>query len=254
MLLSTLLVLQVAITQDSASRVFDGRTARIDVAARRVDTTVTIDGSLSEPPWMAAALLTGFSQFSPVDGRTATDSTEIFVWYSATAIYFGIRAYAPAGTVNATLADRDKIHADDHVQIVLSTFNDSRQAFVFAVNPLGVQADGTLNEGQSVQRGSGTLGGSARDPVDLSANFTFESKGRLTDYGYEVEVRIPFKSLRYQAQDVQDWGLHVVRQVQRLGAEDSWVAARRGAASFLGQSGRLRGLQGITRGDRKSVV
>ena len=62
--------------------------------------------------------------------------------------------------LNATLADRDKIQADDHVQIVLSTFNDSRQAFVFAVNPLGVQADGTLNEGQGVQRGSGTLGSS----------------------------------------------------------------------------------------------
>lgn len=250
MLLPTLLLLQIAVAQDSASRVFDGRAARIDVAARRVDTTITIDGSLSEAPWSNAALLTGFSQFSPVDGRSATDSTEVFVWYSARAIYFGIRAYAPAGSVNATLADRDKIQADDHVQILLSTFNDSRQAFVFAVNPLGVQADGTLNEGQGVQRGSGILGGSgsARDPVDLSANFTFESKGRLTDYGYEVEIRIPFKSLRYQSQEVQDWGLHVVRQVQRLGTEDSWVAARRGAASFLGQAGRLRGLQGITRG------
>ncbi len=251
MLLSTLFLLQVAATQESASRVFDGRVSRLDVAARRVDTAITIDGSLSESPWTAAARLTGFSQFAPVDGRPATDSTDIFVWYSPTAIYFGIRAYAPAGTVNATLADRDKIQSDDHVQILLSTFNDNRQAFVFAVNPLGVQADGTLNEGQGIQRGGGGGlggGGSARDPVDLSANFVFESKGRLTEYGYEVEVRIPFKSLRYQSQDVQDWGLHVVRQVQRLGAEDSWAPARRGAASFLAQSGRLKGLQGMTRG------
>jgi hypothetical protein len=250
MLLTTLALLQLAIAQDGASRVFLGRDARLDVAARRIDTVVTVDGSLTESVWASASLLTGFSQFSPVDGRPAADSTEVLVWYSPTAIYFGIRAFAPPGTVNATLADRDKITADDHVQIMLGTFNDQRQAFVFAVNPLGVQADGTLNEGQVAQRGSGTLGSGsgARDPADLSANFVFESKGRLTEYGYEVEVRIPFKSLRYQSQDVQDWGLHIVRQVQRLGAEDSWAPARRGAASFLAQGGRLRGLRGLSRG------
>jgi uncharacterized protein DUF5916 len=250
MLLPGLLLFQLAIAQDGASRVFVGRASRLDVAARRIDTVVTIDGSLTEPVWAAASLLTGFSQFSPVDGRPAADSTEVLVWYSPTAIYFGIRAFAPPGSVNANLADRDKITADDHVQIMLGTFNDQRQAFVFAVNPLGVQADGTLNEGQSVQRGSGTLGSGAgaRDPADLSANFVFESKGHLTDFGYEVEVRIPFKSLRYQSQEVQDWGLHVVRQVQRLGAEDSWAPARRGAASFLAQGGRLRGLRGLSRG------
>lgn len=252
MLLSTLLLVQLAAPapQDGATRVFDGRAARLEVAVRRVDTVVTIDGALTESPWSGAAILTGFSQFAPVDGRAATDSTEVLVWYSPSAIYFGIRAFAPAGTVNATLADRDQIQADDHVQILLSTFNDGRQAFVFAVNPLGIQADGNINEGQVSTRGAGTLGrgGAARDPTDLSANFVFESKGRLTEYGYEVEIRIPFKSLRYQSTEVQDWGLHIVRQVQRLGAEDSWAPARRGNASFLAQSGRIKGLRGITRG------
>lgn len=250
MLVTVLALFQLAIAQDGAARVFSGRESRLDVAVRRIDTTITIDGALNEPVWASASLLTGFSQFSPVDGRPAADSTEVLVWYSSSAIYFGIRAFAPPGTVNATLADRDKITADDHVQILLGTFNDQRQAFVFAVNPLGVQADGTLNEGQAVQRGGGTLGSTsgARDPADLSANFVFESKGRVTAYGYEVEVRIPFKSLRYQSQEVQDWGLHIVRQVQRLGAEDSWAPARRGAASFLAQGGRLRGLRGLSRG------
>ena len=196
MLLSTLLFLQVAVIQDSASRVFDGRTARIDVGARRVDTTVTIDGALSEAPWTAAALLTGFSQFSPVDGRSATDSTEVFVWYSARAIYFGIRAYAPAGTVNATLADRDKIQADDHVQILLSTFNDSRQAFVFAVNPLGVQADGTLNGAEFARQRH--LGAAARREIPL-IHREFQLRPR-TPHSYGTRWScIPFKSLRYQA-------------------------------------------------------
>ena len=133
------------------------------------------------------------------------------------------------------------------MEIILSTFNDGRQAFVFGVNALGVQADGTLNELQSVTS-SGSSGTAARATADLSANFVYESKGRVTDFGYEVEVRIPFKSLRYQPRDVQDWGLQLVRKVQHLGHEDTWTPARRDAASFLQQSGRLIGLRDLRRG------
>src|SRR5712692_8637451 len=71
---------------------------------------------LDEPVWRQAALLTGFSQYRPVDGRPAADSTQVLVWYSPDAIYFGIRAYESHGAVvRATLADRDNIDADDRV-------------------------------------------------------------------------------------------------------------------------------------------
>ena len=193
---------------------YSGREKKLDVPPPRIEADVTIDGELSEPAWAQAAMLTGFSQFQPVDGRPATDSTHVLVWYSPTAIHFGIRAYEAHGLVNANLLDRDKIFTDENIQILLGTFNDGRQAMVFAVNPLGVQADGTLNEGTG-SRGGGAFGSgqSAREQPDLSANFVFESKGRVTEYGYQVEIRIPFKSLRYQSKDVQDWGINVVRQV-----------------------------------------
>jgi hypothetical protein len=229
--------------------VYNGRERKISVQIPRVEADVTIDGSLTEPAWTQAAILTGFSQFQPVDGRAATDSTAVMVWYSATAIHFGVRAYEAHGAVNANLLDRDKIFTDENIQILLGTFNDGRQAMVFAVNPLGVQADGTLNEGTG-GRGGGSFGAGqqAREQPDLSANFVFDSKGRVTDFGYEVEIRIPFKSLRYQSKDVQDWGINVVRQVQHLGAEDTWAPTSRGAASFLAQSGRLIGLRDLRRG------
>ena len=105
-----------------------------------------MDGQLTEEAWSQAAILTGFSQFSPSDGVPAADSTDVLVWYSPTAIHFGIRAWEAHGGVHATLADRDRIGADDHIQILLSTFNDGRQATVFAVNPYGVQSDGALVE------------------------------------------------------------------------------------------------------------
>ena len=168
--------------------------------------------------------------------------------YSPNAIYFGIRAHATPGTVRATLADRDRIDNDDWIQIYLGTFNDARQATVFGVNPLGVQMDGAAVE--STNRGGGGFSGlaSGRLVPDLSPDFIFDSKGRLTAFGYEIEVRIPFRSLRYQSANTQNWGLHVVRRIQSSGHEDSWSPAKRSAASFLDQSGTLVGLNGLHRG------
>lgn len=229
--------------------VYSGRANQLRVRPpRQEEVGAVVDGRLDEPQWAHAALLTGFSQFSPTDGTPAADSTEVLVWYSPTAIHFGIRAFEPHGAPRATLADRDRIGADDQIQILLGTFNDGRQATVFAVNPLGVQADGTLTESnQNLSAGFGG-GALARQPADLSSDFVFQSKGEVTRDGYVVEVRIPFKSLKYQSADVQSWGLNVVREVQHSGHEDSWAPARRAGLSFLAQSGVLEGLTGLRRG------
>ena len=232
-----------------AGATYNGRANQLRVRPPRLEETgMTMDGALDEPQWKEAARLTGFSQFTPNDGVAAEDSTEVLVWYSATAIHFGIRAFEPHGAPRASLADRDHISADDNVQILLGTFNDGRQATVFAVNPLGVQADGTITESnsrQSASFGGGTL---ARDPTDASSDYVFQSSGHVTPEGYVVEVRIPFKSLKYQSADEQTWALNIVRQVQHSGHEDSWAPARRSGSSFLGQSGALEGLTGLRRG------
>lgn len=245
-----LLLVSLTTAADDATAVFSGREGRLKVRPPRIEEAITVDGVLDEAAWRSAARLTGFSQYSPADGRPADNRTDVLVWYSATAIHFGIRAEAEPGSVRATLASRDKIESDDSVQIFLSTFNDGRQAWVFGVNPLGVQADGTLVEGTASRTGVGSLGGllAEREPTDLNGDFVFESKGRLTGGGFEVEVKIPFKSLRFPSAKTQDWGLHVVRRVQSSGHEDSWAPARRAAASFLAQSGTLEGLTDLRPG------
>jgi hypothetical protein len=228
--------------------VYHGRSGNLEVRPPRLEADVEVDGRLTEGAWANAAVLTGFSQFSPADGVPAADSTEVLVWYSPSAIHFGIRAFEAHGAVHATLADRDRIGADDHVQILLSTFNDGRQATVFAVNPLGVQSDGALVETGSVSGNGFNNAVVRREVADLSPDYIYQSKGRVTESGYEVEVRIPFKSLRYQSGAEQSWGINVTRQVQHSGYEDSWAPARRASASFLAQSGRLVGLTDLRRG------
>jgi hypothetical protein len=219
----------------------------LEVAVPRLEAQVTVDGVLDEAPWASAAVLRGFSQYSPQDGVPARDSTRVLVWHSAEAIHFGIQAFADAGTVRATLAERDRIDNDDQVLILLDTFNDARRASVFGVNPLGVQMDGIRLEAEG-----GTSGGFRAEaqvhPLDRTPDFTYASAGRVTEWGYEVEVRIPFKSLRYQAAEEQTWGLNVVRVVQATGHSHTWTPALRGRSSFLAQSGTLRGLRDLDRG------
>ncbi len=186
----------------------------------------------------------GFSEYQPVDQRPSPDSTEVLIWYSPTALYVGIRAFQPAGSVRATLADRDRISADDNVELHLDTFRERRRAFVFIVNPLGVQADGTRSEGGGFIPGSNVASGQD----DLSADFIWQSKGRLTADGYEVEIRIPFSSLRYPIGGTQRWGLQVDRHVQYSGYEETWTPVLHGAASFIAQSGELEGLAGLEHG------
>ncbi|MFN2572059.1 MAG: DUF5916 domain-containing protein [Gemmatimonadales bacterium] len=247
MLLALCLVLQLA-PIDSAL-VYSGRERRLDVRIPRFDADVVVDGNLDEGVWARGALLSGFSQYAPNDGVAASDSTQVIVWYSSTAIYFGVRAYELHGRPSATLADRDQIFGDDNVQILLGTFHDSKQALMFAVNALGVQGDGALIEGANVTA-SGFIGGAVvgREQPDLSPDYVFQSRGRVTEWGYEVEVRIPFKSLRYQPHQPQDWSLNIVRQVKHSGFEDSWYPATRANATFIGQSGNLIGLSGMHRG------
>src|SRR5213593_5052293 len=96
MLPALLLLLQFA---GDPGPVYDGRARQLDVHLPRIDTTITIDGRLDEPVWQRAALLTGFSQYRPVDSRPAADSTEVLVFYASDAIYFGIRAFEKHGTV-----------------------------------------------------------------------------------------------------------------------------------------------------------
>jgi hypothetical protein len=228
-----------------AAAVYSGRLGQVNVAAVRHErATVVLDGQLDDAIWAQAALLTGFSTYSPVDGRPAQDSTEVRLFYTAEAIYVSIRGWAPAGTVRATLAERDRISNDDWTAIHFDTFNDRRRSFVFAVNALGVQADGMRSE-QSAGPG---ISRASLAAADLTQDFVWQSKGRLLDDGFAVEIRIPFKSVRFQLGAPQDWGLQVVRQTQRNGYQVTWAPTSRARQSFGVQAGYLRGMRDMKRG------
>src|SRR5882762_11487202 len=118
------MLLAVCLLLCSDSTRYSGRDRQLDVRIPRLEAEVVIDGDLADSVWARAARLTGFSQYSPNDGVPAADSTQVLVWYSPSAIYFGVRAFERHGSVSATLAQRDAIFADDNVQILLGPFHD----------------------------------------------------------------------------------------------------------------------------------
>ena len=212
-------------------------------AVPRIEATVTIDGQLDEPVWDQAARLTGFRQYQPVDSRPAEQETEVRVWYSPNAIHFGILATdASPQSLRATVADRDNLGQEDRVTIYIDTFNDQRRAFFFGVNPRGAQEDGVRSEGQF------TPGELMAGSSDLNPDYQWDSQGRITETGYVVEVRIPFKSLRFPGGGPQTWGLNIVRVTPRSGYQDTWADTRRANSSFLAQSGTITGLERMERG------
>jgi hypothetical protein len=208
----------------------------------RIEATIEVDGRLDEAAWSQAVRLTNFRQRIPIDvngAGPATERSEVLVWYSPQSLYLGFIAFdSEASTIRASMARRDNLEQEDTVSFYLDTFNDRRRAFVFTVNPLGAQQDGVQSEG-----GAGGAGGS----FDRNPDYRFDSAGRLTEDGYTVEVRIPFKSLRYQGSGPQRWGFNVSRKIQRTSHEDTWTEVRPGA-SFLAQAGVLDGFHDLHAG------
>ena len=208
-------------------------------APLRPSVQVRVDGRIDEAEWATAPLLTGFTQYDPVEGVAAAMRTEVRVLVTSDALYFAVKAFDEPETVRATLARRDDFgDSDDYIQIVLDTFDDQRRAYVFRVNPLGVQGDGLWVEGR----------GGRGDPVDWSPDFVWSSEGRIDPDGYTVELSIPLKSLRFPDRPVQDWGLQVTRQTQRNGFSDAWAPVTSEEVNRLAQAGKLSGLRDLQRG------
>ncbi len=218
--------------------VYRGSAGELNVSVPRLeDPDVKIDGRLDEEAWQKAARLTDFTQYEPVEDIPAAEKTEVLVFYTSDAIYFGIRAEDPEPQrVMARLVERDRsAFTDDWIRIMLDTFDDQRQAYVFYVNPLGIQTDGLWIEGLERQGSSVS--------IDFNPDFIWESDGRVTEDGWVAEIRIPYISLRFRPVESQSWGFNVAREVKRKGFKQSWAPLTREIANVLAQEGRFVDLQ-----------
>lgn len=197
----------------------------------KIELAPTIDGKPDEDAWKQAAVFKDFYQTFPGDNTEASRPTEVLVMYDEKHLYVAFKCWDEKDKIRATVAKRDEIFGEDNVRMWLDTYNDQRRAYVLGFNPLGIQQDGIFTEGQG---------------ADFSVDIVMESKGVIQDWGWSVEVKIPFKSLRYTAGKGKMWGFNAARNIDRFNDEfDQWLPDDRNISGFLVKHGKITGLDEI---------
>jgi hypothetical protein len=205
------------------------------IRAPRFNTPPQIDGKLENPFWQKGAVLDTFTQYEPQEGAEPTEKTIAYIGYDNKNLYIAIRCYdSNPKAVRACLTKRDTVQGDDVVTVYLDTFNDKKRAFVFQVNPCGIQVDGIYTEER--RRGRGRRGFFG---FDRNYDTFFHTNAHIDGQGYTVEMAIPFKSLRFPNTPSQVWGLQIMRNVRRKNEEIYWPPRSRDVNGLLIQAGTL---------------
>ncbi len=207
---------------------------------KKVSSKIHIDGVINEKAWKEA-VKTGIEyEWTPGDATPAPVKSEVMVTFDRKNFYVAFICYDPEPKkIRAHLMDRDSINTfiqDDNVSFMIDTFNDERRGFQFRINPLGVQADAIFSEMEGYE--------------DFSWDVIWESAGKITDFGYVVEVAIPFNQLRFpKGSSVQTWGFEASRSWPRNVRHRMSTHTRdRNNMSLLGQFNKITGFKDMSPG------
>ena len=226
------------------------------VHAIRVEEGPVLDGEiLSDPVWDEVVPVSGFVQSTPDEGEPASERTEIRVVYTDDTLYFGAVLYDrdPSTIVVADSRRDSSLDETDSIQIILDTFLDRQNGFVFGTSPSGLEFDGQVtNEGQGSGRfgggggggrpGSGQQRGSGGG-FNQNWDGVWQVSTRIVDVGWTAEFAIPFRTLRFNTGEAQPWGFNVQRNVRRRNETAYWSPLPRQFNLYrLSLAGQLNGL------------
>jgi len=203
----------------------------------RTDSKININGVLDEKAWSDALKLNLDIEVSPAENVPAPVDTELYLIYDTNSLYVGCRAFDPEPKkIRAYLSDRDEAWQDDSIGLIIDTFNDQNRGFAFFVNPLGIQGDEIMSNGGSQE--------------DMSWDAIWNSAGQITDFGYVVEIAIPFRALQFQpSKEDQIWGFAPVRTYPRSRRHQiSSFPLDRNEQCILCQLPKIRGFSGAEPG------
>lgn len=202
-------------------------------AAFRVAAAPVLDGDvLGEDVWQQAEPLTGFSQQQPFEGRPSSERTEVRLIFTSDTLFVGVVCYdREPGAIIVSDSRRDSpLIETDSFAMILDTYLDRQNGFVFGTNPAGIEYDGQVtNEGQgggglsaSQMQASGSGGG-----FNVNWDGAWQVRARISDIGWTAEFAIPFKTLRFPQGTDQVWGVNFQRNIRRRNERAFWAPVPR---------------------------
>jgi hypothetical protein len=218
--------------------------------AHAVTTAPVIDGRLSDAAWAEAPPVTGFIQRELHEGQPITQRTEVRIITDGQALYVGAWLYDtdPSGIVAGAKVRDGDITKSDYFGILLDTYHDRQNGFVFTTTPAGIEYDAqVVNEGEGggvqlpgqTSATAGALGG-----FNINWDGTWTVATSVDSGGWYAEFRIPFTTLRYGSGKEQTWGLNLVRSIRRGNEEAFWsFIPRQFSLMKISRAGTLQGMQ-----------
>ena len=209
--------------------------------AKRLFTPPQIDGEvLADSAWDVADKASGFTQQRPYNGQAASQKTEVYVGYTKDTLYLGVICFdSDPDSLIVSDSGRDSSLSDvDSFTVIFDSFLDRQNGLMFGTTPTSIEYDG-----QIMKEGSGRFG-SGGGAVNMNWDVAWTVKSQIGDYGWSAEFAIPFRSLRYGPEELQDWGLNFQRNIARNDETSFWVPLERQYNLYrVSEAGTLKGLR-----------
>ncbi|MEW6411087.1 MAG: DUF5916 domain-containing protein [Candidatus Zixiibacteriota bacterium] len=205
-----------------------------ELTAKRLQGKISIDGDLNDSGWRGAAKADNFAEHQPGDQTKPPVNTEAFITYDSDNLYVAFVCYDDPSTIRASFCERDNIWVDDNIVLAVDTYGDAAWAYELSVNPYGIQGD---------------LLWSRNGGEDSGYDLVWESAGKVTDSGYQIEMAVPFSSMRFPNQQVQTWRVDFWRNHPRdVRGQYSWAAYDRDENCWPCQWGTVHGIEDVQPG------
>jgi Domain of unknown function (DUF5916) len=233
-----------------------------EVQAHRIAEPPVLDGLVNESFWSGIEPASGFIQQDPDEGQPASERTEVRIAFDDRNLYFGIICFdsQPEGIVVTQNRRDGQLEDTDSIQILLDTFHDGQNAFIFGTSPTGIEFDGQVSKAGQLRGGrggparAGGAGGAQRGGAaafNLNWDAVWDVRSQITARGWEAEIAIPFRTLRY-AERSHSWGLNITRNLRRRNEQSFWAPVSRAFLfTQVGIAGTLNGLETTTQRNLK---
>ncbi len=193
---------------------------------------IKVDGDFSDESWSKTEWGENFFQFSPKNGETPTQKTLFKILYDENNLYIAIEAQDnEPDKIDKRLIARDNIEGDI-VGIQIDSYFDKQTAFVFAVNAAGVKIDGVIS-------------GDNDNNFDVTWNPVWLVKTKITDKGWNAEMKIPLSQIRFADKENQTWGFEIVRLIYRTDEYITWGLISKDGSGWVSKFNELKGISNI---------